>query len=274
MQVPDPSAEAAGPLEMSWKMVSAGALEEPHPPTKLRRTSSVAGNVLVVETDEGKKAYWLQRKITEESHTPNYVRIGFPLELIEYKGDTVNSSWKVKKKDEGSMYPFEMVAVKVQNSSNVFPGDGGNGNSRDLLDCGSEHSHSSTSTRSRNPKNEISALQMVSSVTDTEGKGNVLGAELVCNDEVQVYIILPLCKEGALLDLIGSKEETKRLEEAEARTYFRHILNVSVSIFLFIVCICVHYKTVYLQMHIISRCLITTIIMCTFCLGTGDSSEG
>jgi hypothetical protein len=227
VQVPDPSTEAVGPLEMSWKLATAGALEEPHP-TKLRRTSSIAGNVLVVKTDKGTKAYWMQRKITEESHTPNYVRIGFPLKPLEYEGAPMNSSWTVIKAEKGSTYPFEMVAIKVQKSSNAFA-DGSDNGKGDLLD-GSEHDSNSKSTRMRNAKNEISALQMISAaMSNSSCPGNVLGSELVCKDELQVHIILPYCKEGTLLDLIGAKEETHKLNEADAHKYFSQIIVVSLK---------------------------------------------
>lgn len=223
VQVPDPEKDDAGPLEMSWKVASAGALEEASP-TKLRRTSSIAGNVLVADVPEGqgkkKKAYWLQRKVTEESHTHNYVRIGFPLRGIQLDGEECGGAWTVTKADEGSMYPFEMVAIKVQSHRNVFPDE----EAEDNADGNASDSESVKLARSRNAVNEISALQMIKE-HDPDGKGNVIGAELVVNDEVAIYIVMPYCKEGNLTDFIGATGKNGRLEEPVAKKLFANILN-------------------------------------------------
>jgi len=223
VQVPDPEKDDAGPLEMSWKVASAGALEEASP-TKLRRTSSIAGNVLVADEAEGaekkppKKAFWLQRKVTEESHTHNYVRIGFPLQPVLMDGEECSGAWTVSKADEGSMYPFEMVAIKVQSHKNVFPEED------DEQEAGSEKEGAVKMTKSRNAANEISALQMITEF-DPEGKGNVIGAELVVNDEVAIYIVMPYCKEGNMTDYIGANGKNGRLEEAVTKKLFGNILN-------------------------------------------------
>lgn len=220
VQVPDPEKDDAGPLEMSWKVASAGALEEASP-TKLRRTSSIAGNVLVSEESADgktpKKAFWLQRKMTEESHTHNYVRIGFPLQSALLDGEECQGAWTVCKADEGSMYPFEMVAIKVQSHKNVFPEE-------DDEHSGSENEGEVKMTKSRNAANEISALQLIQEV-DPEGKGNVIGAELVVNDEVAIYIVMPYCKEGNMTDYIGANGKNGRLEEAVAKKLFGNIVN-------------------------------------------------
>jgi len=243
VQVPDPTTEDAGPLEMSWKAVSAGALVEPSP-TKLRRTSSIAGNILVAAE---KKSYWLQRKITEESHSHNYVRIGFPLQNVTMDGEEMSNAWTVCKAEEGSMYPFEMVAIKVQSHRQVFPEDEddeeeegeekeGGANKQEGGDDDNDNSNSQLSyisdasvrmTIARNAKNEISALQLIKAA-DPDGNGNVLRAELVVQDMVDVYVIMPYCKEGTLMDML-SADSNGRLEETEARKYFRHVLNVRFS---------------------------------------------
>ena len=80
--------------------------------------------------------------------------------------------------------------------------------------------------QSRNALNEIAALQMIRSV-DPDGTGNVINAEMVASDDIQVYIVMPLCKEGSLMDLIGSTGNNGRLNEDIARRYFSQILNVS-----------------------------------------------
>ena len=221
--MPDTEKDDAGPLEMSWKVASAGALEEASP-TKLRRTSSIAGNVLVAEVKDGetttKKAFWLQRKLTEESHTHNYVRIGFPLQPVTVDGEACSGAWAVTKADEGGMYPFEMVAIKVQSHKSVFPDDEDDGEN-----SGSENDSEARMVRSRNAANEISALQMIKAA-DPEGKGNVLGADFVVNDEVSVYIVMPYCKEGNMTDFIGANGKNGRLEEPVAKKFFKNIVNV------------------------------------------------
>lgn len=222
VQVPEEDGnDAAGPLEMSWKVASAGALTEASP-TKLRRTSSIAGNVLVAEnTDGSKKAMWLQRKLAEESHLHNYVRIGFPLQpfVIEGAGECAGS-WQVTRAEEGSMYPFEMVAIKVQASKYVFPDE--EVDDGDL--SSSEQDGEVRLKRSRNAANEISALQMVREF-DPEGKGNVIGADLVVHDEVSVYVCMPYCKEGTMPDYIGANGINGRLEEPVAKKFFASLLN-------------------------------------------------
>jgi serine/threonine protein kinase len=225
VQVPDPTSENEGPLEMSWKIASAGALMEASP-TKLRRTSSIAGNILVknVEGSSPQKAFWLQRKLTEESHTHNYVRIGFPLQPVMSEEGSVTGAWTVTKADEGGLYPFEMVAIKVQEYRTVFPEE------EDCAENGKEGDdnmgeQSNKVGPTRNARNEIAALQMIKEV-DPDGRGNVVGAECVVGDEVSVYIVMPYCKEGTLLDMVGASRKNGRLDEADARMYFASILNV------------------------------------------------
>lgn len=225
VQVPDPTSDTAGPLEMSWKVVSAGALVEPSP-TKLRRTSSIAGNVLVTETGEdgARRAYWLQRKITEETHSHNFIRIGFPLKPFKVDGEESSTAWTVCKASEGSMYPFEMVAIKVQGHSYVYPEEDDGDDEEDGSDADG-HSKADRERMARAAKNEISALQLIQAA-DPDGKGNVLRAEEVVDDLVSVYIVMPYCKEGTLMDQIGASL-TGRLEESVARKFFGNILNVS-----------------------------------------------
>ena len=231
VQVPDPTSDTAGPLEMSWKVATAGALVEPAP-TKLRRTSSIAGNVLEtasVGEDGERRAYWLQRKITEETHTHNFVRIGFPLKPFKVDGEEESSTaWTVCKADEGSMYPFEMVAIKVQGHSYVYPeeeeGDGGDEDDDDGSD-GDGHTKADRERMGKSAKNEISALQLIQAA-DPNGNGNVLRAEEVVDDLVSVYVIMPYCKEGTLMDQVGASPNG-RLEESTARKFFGNILNVS-----------------------------------------------
>ena len=231
LQVPDPTSATAGPLEMSWKVASEGALVEPSP-TKLRRTSSIAGNVLVTDEvgEDGKKgkhvAYWLQRKITEETHSHNFVRIGFPLQPFTVDGEELGTAWTVSKADEGSMYPFDMVAIKEQSHSYVYPEEDdeeGEEPDDEGID-GSSNDKASRQRLSKHAKNEISALQLVQAA-DPNGKGNVLRAEKVVDDQVNVYIIMPYCKEGTLMDQVGASPNG-RLDESLARKYFANVLNV------------------------------------------------
>ncbi|CAB9520298.1 activated protein kinase catalytic subunit alpha-1 [Seminavis robusta] len=233
VEVPDSTNNSSGPLEMSWrtaaadedmeaswKEASAGALVENNP-SKLRRASSIAGNVLVAETEEGKKAFWMQRKLTEETHSRNYVRVGFPLKPALIEDEEMLGAWTVKR-TEGGQYPFEMAAIKVQPHAKVFPDDddedeeGANGDEK--------QKEVSKISLMRNPKNEISALQMIKAA-DPDGTGHVLGAEYVVTDDVMVYIIMPYCKEGSLLDKMGASGRNGRLEEAEACKFFCDIVK-------------------------------------------------
>jgi len=236
VQVPDPTAEDAGPLEMSWKVASEGALEEEPNPTKLRRTASIAGNVLVAKTAQdnnnssssSRRAYWLQRTITEEAHNQKFVRIGFPLQPFTIEGENNKStSWTVVKTDKGSLYPFHMVAIKVQKRSSVFPDeDGGHpGSGEDDKNSRSEDEKATIEQAANHAKAEISALQLLQAA-DPDGKKNVLRALDVIDDQVNIYIILPYCKEGTLLDRLGETPDG-RLEESVAKKYFSNILNVS-----------------------------------------------
>ena len=225
VQVPDPTSDTAGPLEMSWKVATAGALVEPSP-TKLRRTSSIAGNVLVTGTGEdgSRRAYWLQRKITEETHTHNFVRIGFPLQPFKMEGgEESNTAWTVCKASEGSMYPFEMVAIKVQGHNYVYPEEADDDDDESGSD-GDGHSKADRERMAKSAKNEISALQLIQAA-DPNGKGNVLRAEEVVDDLVHVYVVMPYCKEGTLMDQVGASP-SGRLEESVARKYFCNLVNV------------------------------------------------
>jgi hypothetical protein len=165
----------------------------PPPPPSLERSGSISGNILVVDTPQGERAYWLQRKMCKTTH--GYVRLGF--RVTRRDGDS-STTWTVQPSTNGS-YPFEMVAIKIQDKSAC------------------EHTPRGT----RDPQVEFSALQMVAAF-DPEGLGHVVTG-IVCTDNEYVFVIMPYYGEGSLAEYIA---ENGRMSEEVARHFFQQIISV------------------------------------------------
>jgi len=184
--------------------------EAPAPTTTLERRASVAGNVLLVDAEDGKrKAYLLQRKI--KSKVFGTVRVGYLLKDPAGKEDE-GGMWEVAESATGA-YPHEMVAVFIEEKSRVL-GD-------EMERPGG--AASAAANTSRDPKTELSAMQMVAA-HDPEGTGHVMGTSLVAADQLYVYIITPYHKEGTLNEYRIAAGGT--LSEDDARFFFRQILKV------------------------------------------------
>lgn len=168
------------------------AVMPPEPPT-LERSGSLSGNILLVDTSLGERAYWLQRKMCKT--TRGYVRLGY---RVSKRHDTA-TTWTVQA-SMNSSYPFEMVAIKIQERSAC------------------EH----TSKASRDPNVEFAALQMVAEY-DPEGLGHVV-IGIVCADDENIFTIMPYFGEGSLAEYVA---ERGRLDENVARHFFQQIISVS-----------------------------------------------
>jgi hypothetical protein len=166
----------------------------PPPPPSLERSGSLSGNILTVDSPQGERAYWLQRKMCKTTH--GSVRLGF--RVTRRDGDSSTTCWTVQPSTNGS-YPFEMVAIKIQ----------------DKVVC--EHTPRGT----RDPQVEFSALQMVAGY-DPEGLGHVVTG-IVCTDNENVFVIMPYYGEGSLVEYIA---ENGRLSEEVARHFFQQIISV------------------------------------------------
>lgn len=250
---PPPSIEA---LDESEEGASAAT-----PTTTLERRASVAGNILLIEDPEdnsnfggsgtskrkrSRKAYLLQRKIKNKVF--GTVRVGYLLMdspgddgvgLCDGGKDDVDGStgtddsamWEVAPSTTG-IYPHEMVAVSVEEKSEVLSSEGEGG----LTTLRRQHSNTV-----QDPKTELSALQIVAS-NDPEGSGHVIGTSIVAADQRYVYTITPYHKEGSLHEYCcsfsssaaaeASAGKGTQLAEGDARYFFRQILKVSCSMLL------------------------------------------
>jgi hypothetical protein len=163
-------------------------------------------HILVVEHEEEKKAYLLQRKVGTTAH--GSIRVGYvlkdPKEADEGVWELVEPASEYSK---GDHHQHEMVSVIMEEKSKVLSDDRG--------------SHGNTSI---DPAAELSALQLVAT-HDPEGVGHVLGTTNIACDEQYVYaIIADYHRDGSLFEYCA---EVGRLGEPEARFFFRQILKVS-----------------------------------------------
>lgn len=180
--------------------VMAGAIDAailPPPPTSFERSTSLSGNILIVQTPQGERAYWLQRKMCKT--TRGSVRLGFRVAPLEANHP---ASWAVQP-STGGPYPYEMAAVKIQ----------------DKAAC--EH----TTKASRDPNVEFSALQLVArDVGEVDPDGTSVVTGVVCADNEHIYTIMPFFGEGSLAQYVV---ERGRLSEGVARHFFKQIISVS-----------------------------------------------
>lgn len=190
--------------------------------TSLERRSSVAGNILLIDTEEGEskshphnsvRAFMLQRKI--KSTRFGTVRVGYALQAkgeedASNNGNSTTNAWEVvpngdNAADDDDEDATELVAVTIKEKSKVLQMD----------------HHANTA---QDPKSELSAMQMVASLERDENHGHhVVGTNLVAVDDANVYTITPFCKEGSLFDY---SMRHRQLSESDARFFFRQILKV------------------------------------------------
>lgn len=188
----------ANPLDLSWNAMAPEHLESGSDPPTLKRRSSLAGNILLVEHPEGQKAFFLQRKMAKTSH--GCLRVGF---LCEQK--IGGMEWNVIKSD-GPHPKFEMVTIKIESKDKVLVNDTGK------------------DTFTKDPTVELSALQMIAAY-DPRGEGGVIGSSCICADHTHVFSVLPFHGEGTLFQHVV---ESGRLEERMAQHFFQQILKVGV----------------------------------------------
>jgi serine/threonine protein kinase len=161
-------------------------------------------HILVVEHEEGKKAYLLQRKVGTTAH--GSIRVGYVLKDPKAVDEGV---WELEEPSSGHPkgdHQHEMVSVIMEEKSKVLSDENG--------------SHGNTSI---DPAAELSALQLVAT-HDPEGVGHVLGTANIACDEQYVYAITDYHREGSLFEYCA---EVGYLSEAEARFFFRQIIRVS-----------------------------------------------
>ena len=187
----------ANPLDLTWNAACIAHMETPGPPA-LKRRCSQSGNILLVDHLDGQKAYFLQRKIAKT--TFGCIRVGFLCEQKEENDDDTGMEWEVIKSD--GIYPFEMVAVKIEPKEKVLRTD--------------------ENSDENDPTVELSALQMVAAIDPNE-ESCVVGTSCICADHVNVFVIFPFHGEGTLFQYVV---ESGRLEESVARHFFQQILKV------------------------------------------------
>lgn len=169
------------------------------------KTLVAQNHILVVEHEEGKKAYLLQRKVGTTAH--GSIRVGYVLK--EPKAADEGGVWEMAEPSSGDSkgeHQHEMVSVIMEEKSRVLSDDRG--------------SHGNTLT---DPAAELSALQLVAT-HDPDGVGHVLGTTNMACDEQYVYAITDYHREGSLFEYCA---EVGCLGEPEARFFFRQILRVS-----------------------------------------------
>jgi hypothetical protein len=181
-------------------------------PTHLKRTSTLAGNILVIE-NEGSEAhaFWLQRKVGHTAH--GSIRLGF---VLLSSSTSEGKVWSLASggdegDDEAGMN-YQMVAIKILNTS--------------VLD--SDHTD-----ELHNPISELSALQMIADHYEKTGMqpqgGHVIATKLVAVSSQNVYAILPYYPDGTLFQYCLAQGS---LKETVARFFFQQILKVRRDLFL------------------------------------------
>lgn len=157
-------------------------------------SSTQEGSILLLQMPEGERAYWILRKIGDTAR--GSVHVGFALD--RQAGDT--SKWTVQ--ISSGPYPFEMVAIKMQNNLSI---------QRDARS-------------SRDPAVELSALQIIAEYVNEGSTTHVVSSREVCSDNDHTYIIMPYLGDGQLIEYVV---ERGPLSEAVSRHFFRQIISVS-----------------------------------------------
>ena len=179
-------------------------------PTYLRRTSTMAGNIVVVNVEgEESQAFWLQRKVGQTAH--GSIRLGFVLRSNKTTSETDGAAGKVWELAPGTDSDgevglnYQMVAIKILDTQ--------------VLD-----SSDTPDPLLHNPVNELSALQMIAGHYEKQGEaGHVASTKLVAVSSQHVYAILPYYPDGTLFQYCLSQGS---LKENVARFFFRQILKV------------------------------------------------
>lgn len=176
-------------------------------------SSDLRGNILVLEdpsSGESSRAYWLQRKLSKT--TNGYARVGFLVRPTKTSGarrvehrDGGEDEWCVQPSERGP-YPFEMVAIKIQDRAKL---EGKSQSAQQHIEI-------------RDPMVEMSALQMVYA-NDLSRSGHVVCTREICSDDSHVYIIVPFHGEGSLFEYVMEKGG---LGEGVARHFFQQIIRV------------------------------------------------
>jgi hypothetical protein len=179
-------------------------------PTHLRRTSTLAGNILVIENEGSEaQAFWLQRKVGQTAN--GSIRLGFVLLSSSTSDGKVWSlaSGGDEGEEEAGMN-YQMVAIKILDTS--------------VLD--SDHTD-----ELHNPISELSALQMIADHFEKTGKQpqgeHVIATKLVAVSSQNVYAILPYYPDGTLFQYCLAQGS---LKEPVARFFFQQILKVRLDI--------------------------------------------
>lgn len=171
--------------------------------TQLKRSSTMQGNILVLEQDGTlPQAFWLQRKIGKSSR--GVIRLGYKLRTNtqpEFKGS--NDAWELAISDSGAP---TIVTINIMDSG--------------VLDHKSDRSF-------HNPLDELSALQMIAKC-DKAKNAHVVGTELIATCSHSLYSILPYHPDGTLFQY---SQSVGNLDEPLARFFFRQILEVSKALF-------------------------------------------
>jgi hypothetical protein len=224
VRVPDLEDDALSPVELSWQ-TSCSSLDDSLMgpasfnalvgPATLQRRNSTSGNILIIEhpgSEAPTKAFLMQRKVSKTSF--GSIRVGFVLRFrpIEERTEDEIEQWELTPSAEDA-YPFQMVAIKVQDRSKVL-----------IEQKGAEDFVTSQ------PLAEVCALQMIASYYESNqynGVKNVVGTHEIAADNNFLYIVMPYHREGPLFQLCA---EQGRLREAEACHIFSQIIKVRDSI--------------------------------------------
>lgn len=171
-------------------------------PTCLKRTPTMAGNIVIIEDSEkSPHAFWLQRKIGKISN--GVIRLAYklrPNSKPEFKDST--EAWELAVDESGEA---PLVKVTMIHSSVL------------------EMKRDDNEVDVHNPLDEMSALQMVAEHCPGDAC-HVVGTKLVATCSSFVYSILPYHPDGTLLQYCL---EQGNLDEDMARFFFQQIIKVS-----------------------------------------------
>jgi hypothetical protein len=162
-------------------------------------------HILVVDHEEGKKAYLLQRKVGTTAH--GSIRVGYVLKDPKATDEGVWELAEPSSDNSNGDHQHEMVSVIIEEKSKVLPDNMCSPDGNTSIDYAAE----------------LSALQLVAA-QDPEGVGHVLGTANIACDQQYVYAITDYHREGSLFEYCA---EVGSLGEPEARFLFRQILRVS-----------------------------------------------